>query len=683
MKIFKKILGLFCVMAIVSNVVVYADEITEETKQEESVLEIGMETEEILLNEAEDGVELFATTEPQKLIYMSYAYTTKYETGQPVTGDIVGGITLPNNTMFGLVYDENAGKWIGESDGDSGFNWVEKDGKIAAFTTSYTDSRNQYKVGSLYYSTRSSSIATNEQRNFVIDVEYFGNTSAELKLIYTNGLNSGNNSEKSIARINNNQWNIAHFELTDFCMKPNSTNLCGGRGNIKLDSRGVDTYISKIVITNAPDYETDYPILTDAEANLDIGYADGEYVENDFLLPTVEGCEIEWTSDNPAVEFNDKKALITRDVEAQSAKITAKIIKGGVYVEKSFDIMIPAKVVLVPVFSEPVVDINAGSVSVDITDYDGDITLFVFAKNKQTGKLTAVNTATATGDGTISAKVSVGANEELGYVVLNNNGASLKNYKPTKPAEFKVITAGGDEGAEHSLLRWNPSADDNKKVVSYVVSDGDTILETIDATTSAGNFDGYSYQYKVETPIVLNQKYNYNIYATDHAGLKSDIAEASVKIAKAYMNMAVTDVAESRADVTSGGLTFLVRDDSENSDAYTEFSPDYNGEACRHNVVAGKSRYLYFSVDSDIVSESDNHVKIRVRYFANGGSIKLTYSSTGGLTDVSADKANTNRWEELEITLNNAYFTKPTSLTRSDFRLQGSGLYVSQVSVIK
>ena len=193
-------------------------------------------------------------------------------------------------------------------------------------------------------------------------------------------------------------------------------------------------------------------------------------------------------------------------------------------------------------------------------------------------------------------------------------------------------------------------------------------------------------------------EYTYEITAIDHGDLRS--APLSFSAVTAESLYAVLDGEEQTdIDAQSKYITFLVNNDYNGGDSYSEYV-EKGGKGCRQTLKRDQHptnkgmTYLYFDVEKDKITENDRTVTITVEYFDEGsGELRLQYNAEvpqGGdpekdriaETKTMATLTNSGEWKTATITLTDAQFRQPVSLTNSDFRLTGSNspIYVHKVT---
>lgn len=152
----------------------------------------------------------------------------------------------------------------------------------------------------------------------------------------------------------------------------------------------------------------------------------------------------------------------------------------------------------------------------DDTKLSGDVFLIAVAYNKTTGKISAVNTATylkgVTPENNVSATVSVSANEELKYFLLNSDRGTQRNYPPVAPETFKASVL------PNSLeLSWKKANDDFDSLSKYIIKADDKKI---------GEVDGDKTTYTVEN-LKADVSHDFEVIAVDHAGLESNSSQIS------------------------------------------------------------------------------------------------------------------------------------------------------------
>ena len=162
-----------------------------------------------------------------------------------------------------------------------------------------------------------------------------------------------------------------------------------------------------------------------------------------------------------------------------------------------------------------------------------------------------------------------------------------------------------------------------------------------------------------------------------------------------------TDVEESDEPVASynfdsdtpSGINMKCGELKTNSN-YTDWFIEKDGKKC---VNLGQYKYIHFAVDSNVVTENDSNLMIRITYFDNtnayfgmqyntlyDGTLAAETSDTKFKT-ASVMRGGTNKWVTTTICLSDASF-RHAQFNTYDFRIYGNGqagTYISKVEVIK
>lgn len=625
------------------------------------------------------------SSEPQKLLYGEYIFSEAYD------NDKSSGILnfFPSNGGENVLSpcepspETKNCSYKSSVNNDRGSNWTVFGNPETgcAFSTRFLRPNGSASSGFLYFKLDETKVSPSD-KNFIITVEYFGNTDSKFALRY---ITDNNKSSSSIEfkRTNSNAWETAVFNVTGaYFNGTGSTGLADGKCDFRIEAYGVDTYIKSVKITNSESFEE----LKNAADSLELNVSDTGNINESFALPQIQGCDIIWNSNSDAVVISDGIAKIFPDVVPVNTVLTAKIIKDGYYLEKEFDITLAAKEKTAGEISAPILSENGNlkTVSYDINNGDsfvGKVILVAYAKDKTSGMIKrSVSDTYSPSDGsfkTLSAGLEVSPGEEFAYYIINSKGALLTNCAPMVPSGFRLSF-----GIDSIRLLWNAADDDYNFIKNYIITESGSELGRISGLTEEGAEDKeFEYVLKDLTP---GQKLSLSLKAEDHMGLLSD--ECSKETG--FPDPAVSYPAENG---TSKGMTFKKNDNIDGGDSYTE-EAEANGEKCRKTVnrkpINGKHQtYMYFVVDRDYVATENKNVIVEVRYLDKGtGGLYITYtpSDNGEGSAVIVDKmTDTGKWKTASVTLNNAMFCQSGSLTSSDIRIGGDDeVYISRVRAL-
>lgn len=244
--------------------------------------------------------------------------------------------------------------------------------------------------------------------------------------------------------------------------------------------------------------------------------------------------------------------------------------------------------------------------------------------------------------------------------------------KPGSPTNLRARRTSG-----HTvILTWLPAK--NRTDVQYyqVYRDGEPIGTA-------------KHRYYYDVNLMESQKYQYQVAAVYPDDVTSPAAVVTVQTAQGSGYSTLTDPIE------ENGLSFFVQN-SITADAYTEIVHDIGPEGdmrdCRVSTTQSyvengqtitKTGKFYFRVDNSIFPREERKVEVEITYLDQGtGEIKLEYNAVGDFCKSVpiVRRGDTGAWKTAKITVNDADFHKPTSLSSSDFRIEGgAGTYLYSV----
>ncbi len=617
-------------------------------------------------------------SDAQKLIYNKVTY------GATASENVYVGLM----TNFAVNSDETPleqvdGAWtdVNGYKSDSLGNYTQApDGTSAYFITKYKRPQHpsQTDSGGFVYFKMGEDV-TVDDKEFYVDVEVYGDNS-KLTLLYINKDNPADSAEipnSDAVKVKNGDWTTLTFHVTDAMFNGVSdTGLADQKADFRLQANGEDTYIKSVAVYNSADYEE----LLEIKDTFELERT--EDIALDFELPTIDGCEIEWTSsDEEVIYIDDNTAVIVPDFVTKSATLTAKIAKDGYYVEKAFEVTLAAMEKTAISISEPVVDVVDGvaTVTVDVEDanyYGKDIYLYAIAKDKSTGKLNGIGydyiaQGTVT-DTPLTASVNLGANDVVEYLILNGDGASIKNHRPSKVTDVEVVP-----NFDKVTLKWGAAYDDYEFVAGYgVLKDGSSVFGTTEE----------SERFEYTAKVVPDNKYNFEILAYDHMNAASD------PYAVEYQPKKYSEINLADPDNDYNGMTLYFNGNPESDCYYEKATKD--GVKCvktRDRAEIGKAgrTMLYFKVDEDVVNKNNNKVSIEITYYDNTvdkGALAIMYYGTDGTYkgDYKKPFEGTEKWVTKTFTFDDVKFSEHSGLSTCDFRIGAThgDLYVSRVRVV-
>ena len=608
----------------------------------------------------------YYSDEPQRVIY------NEYKIGPTLSDDTHIGNTLLYNASgddsVQLEYSDTDGKYYGNINVDSCCNHTELDGVGCAFATLYTRPNGRTSPGFFYVSAGDD--ITPDDRKLMIEVDYYGNTDKTLSLRYIKDNNKGT-ALKTFTRINSGEWETAVFEIADaYFNGSQSTGLADGLCDFRIEANSVDTYIKAVRVYTTKSYAE----YTDAADSLFLP-VDADNVTNDFELPQLDGFNVTWYSDNPAVlEAYSGYAYITQTQNRETAVLTAKIEKDGFYIEKSFSLTVLPADNEALILSEPDVvnDGNLYTVTLSAEHASAPLTLIALSVNKTTGNITAMNSDIGTSF--LTASVNVDADCEFIYYVFGENGAPITNRAPASVTDLSAdITLDGVE------LTWSPAADDYNAVKAYNILAND-VLAVSQPPYELESEGICRCTVKNLTP---GKEYNFAVTATDHGALES----APAVITKKFPHTGYISFTDEGTKTDS--VRFITTDSPSAGDSYSETDAK-NGVTCRKTAnrssIGKGNTYLYFACDENLISESNKNVYVEVTYFDEGtNNMYFEYNAADGspAKRLAVKLGNTQKWKTTVIKIDDAHFRKDSRLTYCDFRLGGDSIvYISDVRVI-
>lgn len=619
-----------------------------------------------------------AAPEAQKLMYNKLVYGS-----EPSKNTIIGDIMCVSQTRDAITIEKQSdGTWVEAEDynQDSLGNYTKApDGTDAYFVTKY-----QRKAGSVpgYVYIGLGEDVTPEDKHFYIDVEVFGNVSNNLTLRYVINDNKGTKAI-STPRVKNNQWQHIVYEVTDaYFNGQNHTGLANGTYDFRFEAGNVDTYVKSVAVYNHAEYQA----LYQARDTLELEKTQG--VDAAFELPQMDGFDIEWTSsDESAIYIEGGMAYVIPDCFKKQATLTAKIIHEGYYVEKSFDVSLIVLEKTAMEFGIPSVEVgeDAGTVTLDIenaNNFEGDVYLYAVAKDKTTGRMTAfaydVHSYGSSVSDTLSATVKLGANDEFSYYIDGEIGQALVNRKPSK-----VNNVAFSSGFDNAKITWTDAFDDYNFIKEYQVKVNDEVVYTTEDV----------FEYTLQN-IKSGTQYKIEIVAIDHQELMSDYDTVMFTLPKhGYVNLGNYEKDRSGMELyssfTNTSDTYIIEEFIDGVKCYRTASKKNDGE----EYGVGKDyTFMYFRVDSDVVSSDNRKVMVEVTYYDTGKtseSVNIQYNAEDGSPAKIAKVAqitNSKTWKTATIVLEDAKFAKLTSLSKCDFRLVNSTgnspIYISNVRVM-
>ena len=618
-------------------------------------------------------------SDAKKLIYNKYTFGAA-PSDNVVEGSMKYYSSTPDDKTP-LVKDDSTGVWEAANDNykaDSLANYAAApDGTPAVFTTKYSRPQGGTSGGNFYFNMGGD--VTVDDKDLYVEAQVYGDGS-RMNLLYINKDNPAGSAEipnSDAVKVKNGDWTTLTFHVTDAMFNGvSNTGLADQKSDFRLQANSVDTYVKSVAVYNNLDCEE----LLEIKDTFELERT--EDIALNFELPTIDGCEIEWTSsDEEVIYIDNNTAVIVPDFVTKSATLTAKIAKDGYYVEKAFEVTLAAMEKTAISISEPVVDVVDGvaTVTVDVEDanyYENDIYLYAVAKDKTTGELNGfgydyIEQGTVT-DTSLTASVNLGANDVVEYLILNGDGASIKNHRPSKVADVEVVP-----NFDKVTLKWGAAYDDYNFVASYgVLKDGSPVFGT---TEEAERFE-----YTAE--VVPDNKYKFEILAYDHMNAASD------PYAVEYQPKKYSEINLADPDNDYNGMTLYFNGNPESDCYYEKATKD--GIKClrtrdRTEYTTDKTgrTMLYFKVDEDVVNEDDRKVSIEITYYDYGaGGLSIMYIDPDGKYkgDFKIPFEGTNKWVTKTVTIEDVKFSESQQLSTCDFRIGGTSqdIYVSRVRVV-
>lgn len=634
----------------------------------------------------EDSAVVSAGEEPQKLIYSSYTFgsdlSDDIKEGKMLFCHVPSGNTTPlspadPNTETGAAAIAKGAYYISSENADRASNYTVLNGVNCVFSTKFYRPNASTSPGYFYFSLGDD--VTTEDKSFTVEVEYYGNTELDLHLSYIIDDEKHTNT-LTAKRVNSNAWETASFTFSDaYFNGKNSTGLADGKCDFRIGVNSVDTYIRRVTIYNSPNYET----LFHAQEQLTL--QPEEPICENFALPQAPDCMIEWTcSHNNLITIDGNTAVIHPDYSERTVTLTARIIKDGYYLEKSFPVTLAKRARREVEIGEPVVTTKNGRSTVEVAignagSLEEKIYLLVTASDKTTGEITAAASDVcipgASDNVVLKSEIPVEAGQELSYYVINQAGASMINSAPANPSAFSAVRSGMNA----IELSWDAAADDYSFIESYTLTMDGRELAVIpySAADDAGHF-----RYTVNQ--LPSEAYcRFSVTAQDHMGLCSDPQET-------YMTITAPGRVH-LADIDGDRVSFYLNENIDGGDGYSE-SAVANGVSCRKTVnrkpINGKSQtFLYFRCDRELVATGDRNVLLEITYLDKGtGALSMTYNSLNGENRnmlILEKMTDTNTWKTVTVTLSDAMFNRLSSLTNCDFRIGGTDeIYISDIAVL-
>ena len=623
---------------------------------------------EVSVSKEQQGPDL---SDAKKLIYNKYTFGTSLNSDEAIGDMFRYSITLDEQP---LEFKDGEWKDLKNRAVDSLCNYaLAPDGTPSLFTTKYLRSTGSYCGGFMYFNMGED--VTVDDKDLYIDVEVYG-AGDKMSLLYVNKDNPADRAEipnSKAVKVKNGDWTTLTFHITDAAFNGvSNTGLADQKSDFRLQANSVDTYVKSVSVYNSSDFEE----LLDIKQNFEL--ENTQDIELSFELPVIDGCQIQWTSsDDETIVIEDNIAIIIRDFVTKSATLTAKIAKDGYYVEKSFDITLAPMEKTAVAFGKAETEIEDGkaTVTVEVTDanyYSKDIYLYAVAKDKTTGKISAIGydyiaQGTVT-DGYLEAKVNVGANDEVSAILLDEDGANLENHAPSKVTDVVVSHTFDDV-----IIKWGPAYDDYNFVAGYIVNyNGDMVYSTEE-------------ELEFTYPVQQGKDYNFEVVAYDHQNYASKPVSVGFALPRfSYINLGKSGDYD--------GMTHYFNGVTESDGNYVETVKE--GVACvktldRATITTTKTgrTMLYFKVDEDVVSVDDRKVSIEVTYYDYGtGNLTIMYNAEDGSAgkEYKVPFEGLNKWVTKIFTIEDAKFTEHVNLANCDFRIGGSAqdIYVSKVRVI-
>ena len=279
---------------------------------------------------------------------------------------------------------------------------------------------------------------------------------------------------------------------------------------------------------------------------------------------------------------------------------------------------------------------------------------------------------------TLSATVKLGANDEFSYYIDGEIGQALVNRKPSK-----VNNVAFSSGFDNAKITWTDAFDDYNFIKEYQVKVNDEVVYTTEDV----------FEYTLQN-IKSGTQYKIEIVAIDHQELMSDYDTVMFTLPKhGYVNLGNYEKDRSGMELyssfTNKSDTYIIEEFIDGVKCYRTASKKYDGE----EYGVGKDyTFMYFRVDSDVVSSDNRKVMVEVTYYDTGKtseSVNIQYNAEDGSPAKIAKVAqitNSKIWKTATIVLEDAKFEKLVSLSNSDFRLVNSTgnspIYISNVRVM-
>jgi len=257
-------------------------------------------------------------------------------------------------------------------------------------------------------------------------------------------------------------------------------------------------------------------------------------------------------------------------------------------------------------------------------------------------------------------------------------GQALVNRKPSK-----VNNVAFSSGFDNAKITWTDAFDDYNFIKEYQVKVNDEVVYTTEDV----------FEYTLQN-IKSGTQYKIEIVAIDHQELMSDYDTVMFTLPKhGYVNLGNYEKDRSGMELyssfTNTSDTYIIEEFIDGVKCYRTASKKNDGE----EYGVGKDyTYMYFRVDSDVVSSDNRKVMVEVTYYDTGKtseSVNIQYNAEDGSPSKIAKVAqitNSKTWKTATIVLEDAKFEKLVSLSKSDFRLVNSTgnspIYISNVRVM-
>ncbi len=606
----------------------------------------------------------------------------------------------------------------------------EGDKRWAAFTTTfYRPSRENsvYTGGNISFNVEQ---FTKDDKKLTIEIDYLDNGTAPLTFTYVNGPDPDNKQggeiptigTKSVTRGNTGEWKTVTIEASDaYFDNAQYTNRGASiKGDIRVD--GTDMYISRVKV-----YMGAYDELKSAveKLTLDEVYDDNGisvangYVETDFILPDaidgVDEAQVTWESaDDSIIAIDDNVAKINpiEDMELK-VTLTATIVVGESYAQKSFDITLYKKPKQVVKCSQPVIT-GAGTASatasIDVTSagklIGEDITLILASVDSTSGEIKKIGIQTQKVEEekfTISATVDNTSGELKPYLV-DKNGVPLYNAAPSPIKNYRVVS-----GTSGINVMWDAAADDYNAIKKYVIYDGEG--------NKVDELSGDKTSYFV--PVKAGETKSYAVEGFDHYGIstgKTEVCSGSLFVAEG--------ITVKLYDLNGEGSNSNMFNDyisNPNTDNHTHekaMTDTKTGETlvCRHTLNRASAglcacgndctrtgyTFAYFKPDGTYVTKNTKEVAVIVKYFDYGkGTVNVQYNTVEdyekteakvegknwqGGGSYSFELTGTNTFKTHVIKITDACFFSPDTLSKADMRfstrVNGGEFYIAELTMM-